>query len=690
MIISDKTAERYGIHLGNTIELKMNQVKRRLKVVGIAKAEGIFANEAGGCYGLLPLDSLSQYYEGDGKPNVLYVNGEKNISKTEVISRLKKIYPRYDVEETFDAEQLNSQMAWITQPFILMTIIVIFISAFIIYSTFKVIMLEKMPVVGTFRSVGASQRVMTGVLLLEALGYGILGGVLGVLGGSSLIRFIVSGILGGTTIKAEGVKLFTLIGGFCLSIVVALISTLIPIIQVSRISLKDIVLGHEKKSKKSELKGAAIGILIILLALGLSKIEDARYNMLTSISGLLLIIYGIIAMLPLIVNQASNGIEKGFKYLFGNIGKLAAKNIKGNKSVLNSITLITLAISVVMIINTVSQNLSTQVIKAYDNIYQCDMEVEMEHMDIKKIKSVQSISGVQGVSKCMYQRDIECDQTIMDLSIMGIEDLDFYKYVDLKLQQEGNSLLAKLQKGRYVIISEILARKYQLKIGDPLTFHFDNQVREYTIIGTMDNIWNNGFMCLIPIKYFKQDLEENYYTTAYVKVRENANTNEVAQLIKERYRAAGVEVRTVVEMCKDNADSNANLMKMISVFGVLTLVIGMIGVVNNLLISFIERRKGLAVLRSVGMSKKQLIKMIFVEALGSGFISGVAGIAGSILMLFVLGDVLFALNLPIKVEMVPELFVIYFFGASAITVIGTSLPARSVPKLNIIECIKFE
>ncbi len=161
-------------------------------------------------------------------------------------------------------------------------------------------------------------------------------------------------------------------------------------------------------------------------------------------------------------------------------------------------------------------------------------------------------------------------------------------------------------------------------------------------------------------------------------------------MLKERYRASSVEMSTVAQMCKDNADSNANLMKMISVFGMLTLMVAIIGVVNNLLISFIERRKGLAVLRSVGMSKKQLTKMIFVEALGSGLISGLAGIAGSVLLLFVLEKVLFALNLQIKIEMIPELFAIYFFGASVITVIGTALPARSVPKLNIIECIKFE
>ena len=57
-------------------------------------------------------------------------------------------------------------------------------------------------------------------------------------------------------------------------------------------------------------------------------------------------------------------------------------------------------------------------------------------------------------------------------------------------------------------------------------------------------------------------------------------------------------------------ESNASMMSMISLFAILAMVIGVVGVVNNLMISFIERRQNIAMLRSIGMSKFQVLKMI--------------------------------------------------------------------------------
>lgn len=60
-------------------------------------------------------------------------------------------------------------------------------------------------------------------------------------------------------------------------------------------------------------------------------------------------------------------------------------------------------------------------------------------------------------------------------------------------------------------------------------------------------------------------------------------------------------------------------------FSLLALLIGIFGVFNNLIISFLERRRSLAVLRSVGMSKNQALKMFFIEALTGGLIGGIIG-----------------------------------------------------------------
>ena len=61
-------------------------------------------------------------------------------------------------------------------------------SIFIIYSSYKVITLDRLPVIGTFRSTGATQKMVTGILLLESLLYGCVGGFAGIPLGILVLR----------------------------------------------------------------------------------------------------------------------------------------------------------------------------------------------------------------------------------------------------------------------------------------------------------------------------------------------------------------------------------------------------------------------------------------------------------------------------------------------------------------------
>ena len=59
----------------------------------------------------------------------------------------------------------------------------------------------------------------------------------------------------------------------------------------------------------------------------------------------------------------------------------------------------------------------------------------------------------------------------------------------------------------------------------------------------------------------------------------------------------------------------------------LALLVGIIGIVNNLVASFIERKRSFAMYRCVGMSKKSLNRMLITEAVGMGVFGVAFGIS---------------------------------------------------------------
>ena len=85
-----------------------------------------------------------------------------------------------------------SKLGSITTAFRLMMIVVLMMSAFIIYTVFKVIVAERLPVIGTFRSIGATKISTSLVLVGESIIYGIIGGIIGDLAGIGILKVLMN------------------------------------------------------------------------------------------------------------------------------------------------------------------------------------------------------------------------------------------------------------------------------------------------------------------------------------------------------------------------------------------------------------------------------------------------------------------------------------------------------------------
>ena len=144
------------------------------------------------------------------------------------------------------------------------------------------------------------------------------------------------------------------------------------------------------------------------------------------------------------------------------------------------------------------------------------------------------------------------------------------------------------------------------------------------------------------------------------------------------------------QQLQNNKEGNAQIMSILSGFSVLAAIIGVIGIINNLFISFIERKRSIAVLRSVGMNKKQVIQMIFLEALYTGLLGAIAGIGAGWIIMNNMPYVIEGMQLPPIVYFVANGLWVYIGVATLVTIVASISPAFKTSKLNIIEAIKFE
>ncbi len=302
---------------------------------------------------VMPKDTASRLSGVPGKVNSVVIKAKEEM-KFDLLDRISsEMKGGYEVEESLSLQELQESTAQITALFNIMLILVIFISIFIIYTSFKVIMMERIPIIGTFRSVGATKRSTNIIMLGESLFYGVTGGIIGSALGIGILFGMTSVMAynpySGTSTSFE--MQFGpghMIAAMLFAVVLSVISSMIPILQVSKISVKDIVLNKIEPTKKDRPYKKYIGLVMLVIFGILPPITPiAKGNMPINVISMTFAIIGLVLTVPpLIIKGFIRIFEVLFGKTFGNEGAFAVKNIRGgNKNVVNNIVLLTIGIS---------------------------------------------------------------------------------------------------------------------------------------------------------------------------------------------------------------------------------------------------------------------------------------------------------------------------------------------------------
>ncbi len=697
IILSQIFAKEHGYQTGDSINIEINGASRRFSVFGIAYPTGLFRDspQSEQRTAVIPRETAASYQGLHGQVSRAYVVLEPGAGEAEVQQALQQIYRRYEVEPPFTQADLSAMLGVIVMPLYLMTSMVLMISVFIIYSTFKVITAERLPVIGTFRSIGATRRMTDWVLMGESLAYGLLGGVLGNVAGIGVLYLIASILAadpwsGQMDFRIE-FGLFQMAGAFLLAVAVSLISSWIPIRRVSKIPIKELVLNLvEGSSRKKSWKTPAA---LVLGTLGwlLPRVSPHEWALPLSVLGVFMTMSAVIFAVPLITRVFLKLFEGLLRLLFGNLGLLAAKNVKDNTNVLNNITLLTIGISVLLMINTISYSVGIEVLNAYRD-WKFDIMVSVYQADRSVEQSLRAIPGVNGTYAAReYRTPVNVTDPNYTLQhLQGINAASYEEYMAFRPDGDAQELLEKLSQGRYIMTAHMMRHILQLEVGDRITMDLPSGLQTYEVIGFYDSLMMNGSNAMIDERYYRLDLQEAFPERFYVRVDETADPDAVLADIRSRFRQRGVWGETIQHLEAMNDEFNNQLFTILKAFSVLAMVIGIFGVFNNYIISFIQRKRSLAVMKSVGMSKFQSGALIMAEALTGGFIAGLTGILGGIAILTGIPYILEAGGIPFNIHFAINYFFVALAGGMVIALTASLSPALRGSKLNVVDAIKYE
>lgn len=176
----------------------------------------------------------------------------------------------------------------------------------------------------------------------------------------------------------------------------------------------------------------------------------------------------------------------------------------------------------------------------------------------------------------------------------------------------------------------------------------------------------------------------------YVKNKDEDKAEDVKEAIADQFIDSPITVMTFDEMIASQKATIDTLINGIKVIIAMGLVVGLLGISNNLLVSFSQRKKQYAVLYSVCMSRMQIIRMLFWEMFITFIAVVMISLLGGLALNRLMTKLLYAIRLRIEYQFTFELFGILCAFVFILLILSTIPVARQVFKLNMMKELRYE
>ena len=609
-------------------------------------------------------------------------------------------------EDRADFDQFISILSNVLLAF---AVIAVMVSAFIINNTFSIVLGQRVRELALLRSLGATGRQVSRSVRLEAAVIGIVATALGLVGGyllASLLRWVLVSLDFGNLPGAIPIRLRTVVVAAAVGIGATVLSSLGPARRARSISpiagLHDQVrLTPTRFRHRVQIGGAVTAGGLVMLAVGMATELDTRPLLTALGGGALFTFMGVYLLSPVVARPVANLVGRPIQRIFGVPGRLARENAgRSPRRTAATAAALTVGLTLVSVAAVVGDSMKVTFVEALDDGVEADLFIYMNSFNPTAGFSPELASGIRTVT--VARPDLVESTLAYRFGFGGMTIGDSVKdivSVDLALLDDHMDL--QVVEGRSngphggdsvgaILVHVDPAQDLGLTIGSPVTAGFaGGRTATFTVAAIFadSTMLGNWVIDAAAFDRYLPDAPDSFVSVVYA----DGAAPEVARAAVEVFTDAYPQV-TVEDKAELRATTEARLdqlLAIITVFLGLSLFIAVLGITNTLALSVFERTRELGLLRAVGMTRRQLRRMIRWEAVIIALFGGLLGVA--IGVLFGMAAIAAIPETFIDVVSVPvQRLAFYLLISGMFGILAAIFPARRASRLDVLEAIGYE
>jgi putative ABC transport system permease protein len=583
--------------------------------------------------------------------------------------------------------------------------IALFVGAYLIYNSFTMNVVERTREYGMLRTIGMTRRQITGMVLFDSLIIGVAGSVLGVLVGIFGSRGLASAlgnVLGADLLADMRVPMGTLVLSVVIGIGVTLISAMIPAIQAGKISPIEAlrIRGTQKEgwlSRHGGLVGFGLLLVSAVLLIWNPVPNDPQFRVGS------MIVFTMFGGVTLIIPSTLPVWEKAFAWLirtiYGGSGVIGQKNLERSKSRTTlTVSALLVGVAMILIVQSMTASFAGDLKVWIESYMGGDLYVTSTvPLRSELARQLEGVLGVRAAAPVHYQpTEMQTENILVkDLTLMGVDPASYTEvtsFVFSDTDQDSDAALRQLASGGAVFVSSVLSEKYGLVVGDTVSLRTPGGNKDFEVAGVVVDFYNQGLVITGSWQDMRRYFRVNEASTILVRAEDPAGIEAVQETIEakygNRYRLS-VEANTAVKervfTLMDQAFSMFDLM------AVLAVAVASMGVVNTLTMNIMERTREIGMLRAIGMTPSQVVRMVLAESALMGIIGGALGLAfGAFLSwIFLLGMTAMS-GYKLALTIPTTGIILGLIVALVMSQLVAIQPAKRAARINVLEAVRYE
>ena len=702
--IDEHTASKHGYAVGETIGVIARGPVQRYRISAIVKIGGV-SSLGGATMAIFDFPVAQQIFHKQGQIDQIDVAAKPGVSPQELVREIQPLLPstaqvRTGQGQAQQATKDTNGFLSIIQDFLLAFAgVALFVGIFVIANTLSITIAQRTRELATLRTLGATRRQVLRSVMVEAFVIGLLASVTGLFAGLGLAKllnhlFVSFGIdlpQAGTVFATRTVVVSLLVG-----VGITLLAALRPAVRATRVPpISAVREGAVLPVSRFARFGPAVAVTTIGAAVALMLVGffvgslTTKERLIAIGVGAAAIFLGVAMLAKTLVPPLARVLGAPAARFAGASGQLARGNAMRNpQRTASTASALMIGLALVTLVSVLAASLKTGFESAVNDLFTGNYAVTAtDNFSPISIASSNAVAKVPGVTVVSGVRAGQGRAFGHRIGVTAV-DADVSKVIDIKWQDGSPAVPAQLgENGAFV--SKDYAKSHHLALGAPVNVLTpDGRTMHLVLKGIFAPPKGGSPYGDVTISQQRFDREyqnpQNIY--AFVDVAGGVTPANTLKLERALSGFPEAKIATETQFKKNQEKPIDQLLNLLYVLLSLSIVISLFGIVNTLVLTVFERTRELGMLRAVGMTRRQLRRMIRHESIVTALIGAALAIPlGIVLALMVSHAIKFpAFTIPWGS------LVVFVIAAVIAGLLAAIFPARRAAKLNVLQALQYE